>query len=218
MVRWIDVIVAAALLALLAATPADAQRLKGTAVLVPNPSGELLSSTVKFILPRSAWIAGAWFIIPDAELVGEHECTIIGSEARNLITQEAPTGNMKIYARLNRGKSLGSVFRAEVAIDPENSLYWAGCDGDPETIDKFQGSLSAIFASPALYLGLALDSATGNSAGLRAEEEIRDFFGISEVRQSIVPKLIEFHGPELDNRGGSATGVGSARIALRFDP
>ncbi|MEO2167068.1 MAG: hypothetical protein ABGY42_02920, partial [bacterium] len=157
-------------------------------------------------------------IIPDRELMGNHTCTIRGVYSAATPIAAAARGNMQIYARLQRGKKLGSVFVSTTPRDPEISLFNAGCDGDPGTVDNFQGSLSAIYASPPIYLALAL-AATGNHPeGLSVQEEIREFFGISALRTRIVPKLIEFHGTELFNRGGSAQGVGSARIALKFVP
>lgn len=211
---------ATAFIALLLASPllAGAQKLKGTVVLIPDPNGELIDATVTFDLPGSAWIAGSWWIIPDRELKGIHTCTIRGIYSAATPIEAAARGNMQIFARLQRGKKLGSVFVAELPRDPETSLFNAGCDGDPSTGDKFQGSFTAIYASPSVYLALALASTRKNPAGLSTEEEIREFFGISALRTRIVPKLIEFHGTELFNRGGSAQGIGSARIALKFLP
>lgn len=208
-VRFWGALVAA--LCLLGAAPAQAQKITGTAVLVPDPAGDTLDAEVTFNLPRSVWIAGSWYILPDVSLAGDHTCTIRGEHT-------GVDGNTMVYARLNRGKRRGSVFVARVPRDPEESLFAAGCDGDPETEDAFQGTLSAIFAGPPLYLALALDSTAEHPEGLSVEEEMRAFFEISASRTRIAPKLVEFHGPLLLNRGGSATGVGSARVSLKFKP
>lgn len=207
----------AVITALISAAPAAAQKLKGTAVLAPNPSGDVLDAVVTFDLPRSAWIGSSWFIIPDLTLIGEHSCTIRGAHTQHWLSGEPSEGNMRAYARLNKGRKLGSVFVAMIPRNPENSLFNAGCDGDPNTIDKFQGNLGAIYAAPSLYLGLALKSTLGHPDGLTLEAEVREFFGINPSRTQIRPKLLEFHGAEMFNRGGSASGVASARIVLRFD-
>ena len=204
-----------AVVLLVVAGPVHAQTIQGTAVIVARPDGDSVDATVTFDLPRAAWVGGGWWIVPDLSLVGVHTCEILAAQTYDITTGEVYPGNARLFARFQKRRK-GSVFIADLPLYPENSLYNAGCDGDPATIDKFQGSLAAIYAAPSLNAALAMGASSLHPDGLTVEQEMRDFFDIDPFRSQILYKLYEFHGAELLNRGGSATGVASAQLSVRF--
>ncbi len=67
-------------------------------------------------------------------------------------------------------------------------------------------------------LAQALSSTEYTASGESVEDEMRDYFDIGVASTSVVPKLLGFEGMVVDNRGGSAAGLGSVRIALAFRP
>ena len=211
---------AALVTASLLAGPAEALTVKGSAVLEPDDDGDPVSSTVTFKLPHHVWISGLVFVIPDPNLVGEHTCEIRADQTAdhsNLGLIEP--GNVKIYARLQRGRKPGTVFVGTATRRADLSLFNAGCDGIPGNDDVFEGHVAALYAAPAVYLAQALSSTSGDPEGRSLRQEIYDTFDIDLGRSEIEPKLLEFHSFEAGlNPGGSAIGFASAQISLKFRP
>jgi len=200
------------------AGPAQAVTVKGTAVVEPNPTGDPVSGPVTFNLPHHAFISGVVWVIPDPTLEGDHTCQILAAQTGDPAQGGAVApGNMTVYARLQRGRRPGSVFVGEVTRSPDLSLFNAGCDGVPGNGDKFEGAITAIYAGPALYLAQAMASTALHPESLSFRDEIYDAFEIDAARTQITPKLLEFHSftPGL-NPGGSAEGLASAQISLKF--
>ena len=201
------------------AGPAQAVTVKGSAVLEPEPAGDPISGTVTFNLPHHAWISGILWVIPDPTLAGDHTCEILAAQTADPLQGGAiAPGNTVVYARLQKGRRAGSVFVGEVTRRPDLSLFNAGCDGIPGTDDKFQGSVTATYAAPAVYLAQAMASTSRHPDGLSVKDELYDTFEIDTARSEITPKLLEFHSfePGLLNPGGSAAGRASAQISLKF--
>lgn len=186
---------------------ATAQRLTGTVTLRFDGAGPNKTGTVTFTLPSRTRFAGKKITIPNPALAGTHTCTLNPALVGG--------GRIDMIGRLNRGPK-GTVFRAIATDGAANSLLVGGCDGDPGTADDFQGDVTAFFAEPFLWIAQGL-AATDFSA-TTVEQEIRDFFAIDPSKTRIVVKVIEGHGitAQSGNRGGSATGIGSARVSLRF--
>ncbi len=201
------------------AGPAQAVTVKGSAVLEPNPAGPPVSGTVAFTLPHHAWISGILWVIPDPTLAGDHTCEILAAQTADPLEGGAiASGNVTVYARLGRGRKAGSVFIGEVTRRPDLSLFNAGCDGIPGNGDKFEGTVTATYAAPAVYLSQSMASTARHPDGLSVKEELYDTFGIDAARSEITPKLLEFHPFEETglNPGGSAVGRASAQVSLKF--
>ena len=209
------VLMAASLLA----GPAQALTVKGSAVLEPDDNGAPVTNTVTFKLPHHVFISGMVFVIPDPTLTGEHTCEIRADQTADAMNGGLiEPGNVKIYARLQRGRKPGTVFVGTATRRADLSLFNAGCDGIPGNGDKFEGHASAVYAAPAVYLAQALVSTEGHPEGISLKQEIYEAFEIDLARSEIEPKLLEFHSFEGLNPGGSAMGYASAQISLKFRP
>lgn len=203
-----------ALLLACTATEARAQALRGSVVIEPQPDGDTKPDTVTFELPRKVMIAGTNYVMPNQALVGEHTCTLDPAA----VESEATDGHHIFYARFNRGTKLGSVFRGRLTAGAGTLLFEAGCDGNPETEDAFQGDATALFAEVAVFVTQVLEANEFHADGKTVREEIREAFHIADDRFLKLSKIGEFHGFEMLNRGGSASGRASARIRLVFKP
>ena len=193
---------------------AQALTVKGSAVLEPDDDGDPVSGTVTFKLPHHVFISGLVFVIPDPTLTGEHTCEILASETADAANGDLiEPGNVKIYARLQRGRKAGTVFVGTATRRADLSLFNAGCDGIPGNGDKFEGHAAAFYAAPPVYLAQALASTSGHPDGKSIQEEIYEAFEIDSSRSVIEPKLLEFHSFDT---GGSAIGYASAQLSLKF--
>jgi hypothetical protein len=216
--RKLPALVLAIFLVGLAPVSSQAVTLKGSAVLQPDPTGDPVSGEVTFSLPHHVWVSGTLWVIPQPEWVGEHTCNILAAETQDPANGGtiAP-GNTYIFARLQRGRKSGSIFVGIATRRPDLSLFNAGCDGIPGNGDKFEGHAAALYAAPAVYLEQALDSTAVDPGGRSVRKELLDTFGIDPARSFIKPKLLEFHSFDAPhNPGGSAIGVASAQLTLKF--
>ncbi len=201
---------AAVMAGVLGAGTASAQTVQAHVVYLAVPSGASKSGEVTFDLPRAIRVGGQWYIMPNPGLAGTHTCTIDA-------TLTGQSGHMDLYARINRGR-VSSAFRARLTRDAGLSLLIGGCDADPATNDVFQGDATSLYAEVAVWLAQALGSTEYTGSADTVEDEIREFFGIGVQNTRKVAKLLDFEGILLQNRGGSATGVGNAHLTLAFLP
>lgn len=216
--RKLPALVLALFLVGLVPVSSQAVTVKGSAVLEPDPTGDPVSGEVTFSLPHHAWISGIVWVIPEPEWVGEHTCNILAAETQDPANGGAiAPGNIRIFARMQKGRKPGSIFVGIATRRPDLSLFNAGCDGIPGNGDKFEGHAAALYAAPSVYLAMALDSTAGDPGGRSVRTELMDTFGIAPARSFIIPKLLEFHSFDPPfNPGGSATGVASAQLTLKF--
>ena len=194
---------------------ASAVALRGHAVLVPDPDGDQVSGSVTFDLPKKVRIGDTTYQIcqTDKSLCGRsHTCTLNPQNSTNPST----TGNVKVLLRAARGTKLGGVSVGSVTRGAGLLLLEAGCDGDPATVDAFQGDIAAIFADVAIIAAQALTSNHGSPEGISIKEELKDRFQIDACRDNVEFKILDFHGFAVNNRGGSATGLASAKVKLIF--
>ncbi|MFP6665425.1 MAG: hypothetical protein VCC00_14635 [Deltaproteobacteria bacterium] len=203
-----------ALLLLLLAGSAHAQAVSGTIVIDPVPEGATKSDTVTFKLTRKLHIGDTVQVLPNVALAGTHTCTFNPDVVENAATD----GHHVFYARFNRGSKLGSVFRGRLTAGVGTLLFGAGCDGDPATLDAFQGDETAYLAELPVYVNQILLATEFHPDGATVLDEIRAHFVIKEERTLKIPRIAEFHGFEMLNRGGSAAGRASVRIKLVFKP
>jgi hypothetical protein len=206
--------VVGALLLLILAGSARAQAVLGTIVIDPVPNGETKSATVTFELPRKIRIGGTNYVLPNTALVGTHTCTFDPGS----VASAATDGHHVFYARFYRGSKLGSVFRGRLTAGAGTLLFNAGCDGDPATLDAFQGDATSVFAEVAVYASQILAATEFHPDGLSVSDELRHHFRIQEDRVLKILRITEFHGFTLLNRGGSALGRASARVRMVFKP
>jgi hypothetical protein len=206
------------LLGLLLAVPAQqasALALKADATLIPDPTGGQISGEVTFDLPQRVRIGDTTFKIcqTDKTLCGRtHTCTL----NPQISTDPRANGNIKLLLRASRGTKIGGVFVGAVTAGAGWLLLEAGCDGDPSTLDAFQGDLASIFAEVAIIGSQALTSNHGHPDGITIKEELKNRFQIGACRDNVEFKILDFHGYQVNNRGGSATGLASAKVKLIF--
>lgn len=199
---------------LLGPSQASGQAVSGTIVIEPNPAGETKSDLVTFRLPRRVRIGGTTYVLPTPGLAGTHTCTLDPTSVDSADT----TGHHIFFARLYRGSKLGSVFTGRLTAGAGTLLLQAGCDGDPSTVDDFQGDATSLFAELAIFAAQALTATENHPDGKSTKEEIIEDFLIEDGRDVKIIQVTEFHGFEFLNRGGSATGLASAKIRLVFKP
>ncbi len=203
-------ILAATLAGTLAADTASAQTVQAQVMWFEVPTGASKSGVVTFDLPRAIRVGGQWYIMPSPHLVGTHTCTIDAALTGR-------SGHTDIYARINRGRT-SSAFRGQLTSGAGLSLLIGGCDGNPATIDAFQGDATSLYAEVAVWLAQALSSTEYTGSADTVEDEIREFFSIAVQNTREVTKLLDFESMLANNRGGSATGVGNAHISIAFLP
>ena len=194
---------------------ANAVALKGHAILVPDPDGDPVSGLVTFDLPKKVRIGDTTYQIcqTDKSLCGRsHTCTLNPQNSINPST----AGNVKVLLRAARGTKLGGVSVGAVTRGAGLLLFEAGCDGDPETADAFQGDVAAIFADVAVIAAQTMSSNHGSPEGISIKEELKTRFQIDACRDNVEFKILDFHGFSVNNRGGSATGLASAKVKLIF--
>ncbi len=194
---------------------ADAVALRGHTILIPNLEGELVGGEVTFDLPKKVRIGDTTYQIcqTDKSLCGRtHTCTLNPQLSSNPATQ----GNVTVLLRTHRGTKLGAVSAGSVTRGAGWLLLEAGCDGDPATVDAFQGDTAAIFADVAIIASQTMASNHGHPDGISIKDELRTRFQIDNCRDRVEFKILDFHGFQVNNRGGSAGGVASAKVQILF--
>ena len=194
---------------------ADAVALRGDVILIPNLEGEQVGGSVTFDLPKKVRIGDTNYQIcqTDKSLCGRtHTCTLNPQLSSNDATQ----GNVTVLLRAQRGTKLGGVSVGAVTRGAGWLLMEAGCDGDPGTVDAFQGDVAAIFADVAVIAAQTMSSNHGHPDDISIKDELRTRFQISNCRDRVEFKILDFHGFQVNNRGGSATGLASAKVKIIF--
>jgi hypothetical protein len=194
---------------------ADALALRGDVILIPNLEGTPVSGSVTFDLPKKVRIGDTTYQIcqSDKSLCGRtHTCTLNPELSANSAAQ----GNVTVLLRTHRGTKLGGVSVGAVTRGAGWLLMEAGCDGDPATVDAFQGDTAAIFADVAIIAAQTMTSNHGHPDGISIKDELRTRFQISNCRDRVEFKILDFHGFQVNNRGGSATGLASAKFKIIF--
>ncbi|MEO2170058.1 MAG: hypothetical protein ABGY42_18465 [bacterium] len=193
---------------LLAGAEAQAQSFRMGVTFRWDPASINAGASATFRLPRFIRIGRSVYIIPDINLVGEHTCTV----------DVALTGDdrgIDAMLFLARGARKAGVFRGQVTSGVGASLFLGGCDGDVATPDAFQGSLLAAgYAEPFFWAAQLMNATTHSETPVI--EEIRSYFSIDAARPDPVFRITALEGINLGNRGGSATGVGSAYGKMTF--
>jgi hypothetical protein len=194
---------------------ASALALKADVMLIPDPTGEPVSGEVTFTLPKKVRIGDTTFKIcpTDESLCGRtHTCTLRPEESQDPKTQ----GNTKLFLRHSRGSKIGGVSVGAVTAGAGWLLLAAGCDGILSTNDAFQGDIAALYADVAIIAAQALTSTHANPDGLSIKDELISRYQIDACRDNVDFKILDFHGFSVNNRGGSATGLGSAKVKIKF--
>lgn len=197
------------------AQAARARALKADVVLIPDPIAEQIGGEVSFFLPKKVRIGDTTYKIcqTQKDLCGRmHTCTLRPEDSQAPNT----TGNIKILIRAAQGSKIGGVFVGAVTAGAGTLLMTAGCDGDPSVVDDFQGDVAALFAEVAIIAAQSMDSNHGHPEGISIKDELKSRFQIDACRDDVDFKLLDFHGFTIKNRGGSATGLGSAKVKLIF--
>jgi len=209
-------LLALCLLFLLApAQEAAAVALRGDVIMIPDLAGAQVGGSVTFDLPRKVRIGETTYQIcqTDKSLCGRrHTCTL----NPQLSSDPATQGNVRVLLRTHRGTKLGGVSTGSVTRGAGWLLLEAGCDGDPATVDAFQGDAAAIFADVAIIAAQTMTSNHGHPDGVSIKDELKTRFQISACRDRVEFKILDFHGFQVNNRGGSAAGKASAKVKIIF--